>query len=459
MALSSHISDHREPRNEPRVWLFFPSMLLNGVECRYSFVDLFKQHIAHMSKSSFIQKQVTQTFADVLKGIESSFVITDPRSTDHPILYASQEFYTLTGYSAKEVLGRNCRFLQGKHTSATAIAELRSAISEERQTSVVILNYTKDRVPFWNALSIYPIHKQQQTQSDPDQAPPQKPIVEFFIGVQANCTRLIEQHLPTTSLAAEEQLQAAHVAAQIAKIQQEMLSQTHISCTAHDSLPSSLVASISKLQDCFVLADPGREDMVMVYCSPAFLRMTGYACHELIGRNCRILQHHPKSSSIDSTEVNKEELDKLRAALAADPPRAVTVTLLNFKKDGTPFWNCLHVSPARDADGKVQFFIGVQSDITDYSSTQVSKDGGKGEVAKKMKEQKAAAAKEEEEEKKEKEKEEEDETPTLIDQNGLLLLPKMKVPSHWDMLKPKALVASVRVSTRSLAPHGLRRKE
>jgi len=414
-----------------------------------------------MSKPSSIQKQVTQTFADVLKGIESSFVITDPRSVDHPILYASQEFYTLTGYSSKEVLGRNCRFLQGKHTSATAIAELRSAISEERQTSVVILNYTKDGIPFWNALSIYPIHKQQQQQQqqqlDPGQTSPQKPIVEFFIGVQANCTRLIEQHLPTASLAAEEQLQAAHVAAQIGKIHQEILNKTHISCTAHDSLPSSFVASISKLQDCFVLADPRREDMVMVYCSPAFLRMTGYACHELIGKNCRILQHQLSSikgtdtaTVINSKEVNREELDNLRAALAADPPKATTVTLLNFKKDGTPFWNCLHVSPARDADGKVQFFIGVQSDITDYSGSKGG--GGKGEETKK-KEQQTAAAKEEE-----KEEKEEKEIYSSTNQESLLL-PKMKVPSHWDMLKPKALVASVRVSTRSLAPHGLRRKE
>ena len=200
--------------------------------------------------------------------------------------------------------------------------------------------------------------------------------------------------------------------------------------------------------------------MVMVYCSPAFLKMTGYGCHELIGKNCRILQHQPSSTSngsgsgVDRKEVNKDELDKLRAALAADPPKAVTVTLLNFKKDGTPFWNCLHVSPARDADGKVQFFIGVQSDITDYSSTISKRGGGKGEVTKKEeKEKQTAAAKEEE-----KKGKEEEEIYTSTDQNSLLL-PKMKVPSHWDMLKPKALVASVRVSTRSLAPHGLRRKE
>jgi hypothetical protein len=57
--------------------------------------------------------------------------------------------------------------------------------------------------------------------------------------------------------------------------------------------------------------------------------------------------------------TDPEQVAQLRAAMASTPPRAVTVTLLNYHKDGTPFWNCLHVAPVRDANGRVQFFAGV----------------------------------------------------------------------------------------------------
>jgi hypothetical protein len=56
------------------------------------------------------------------------------------------------------------------------------------------------------------------------------------------------------------------------------------------------------------------------------------------------------------------------AAVSAQPPRPVTVTLLNYKADGTPFWNALHVSPVRDADGVLEYLIGVQLDVTDRSA-------------------------------------------------------------------------------------------
>jgi hypothetical protein len=54
----------------------------------------------------------------------------------------------------------------------------------------------------------------------------------------------------------------------------------------------------------------------------------------------------------------------MREAMTASPPKAVTVTLLNYRKDGSPFWNALHVAPVRDAEGVLEYFIGVQLDVT-----------------------------------------------------------------------------------------------
>ena len=85
-------------------------------------------------------------------------VVTDARQPDHPIVLANRAFLALTGYSADEVIGRNCRFLQGEGTSATAIAELREAIAAEREIEVELLNYRKDGSAFWNQLSLSPVH-------------------------------------------------------------------------------------------------------------------------------------------------------------------------------------------------------------------------------------------------------------------------------------------------------------
>jgi len=84
-------------------------------------------------------------------------VVTDPRQPDNPIVLANQAFLELSGYGASEVLGRNCRFLQGPLTDAGAVAELRAAIAEQREHEVELLNYRRDGTPFWNQLHLSPI--------------------------------------------------------------------------------------------------------------------------------------------------------------------------------------------------------------------------------------------------------------------------------------------------------------
>ncbi len=78
------------------------------------------------------------------------FVITDPLLKDNPIVYASQGFLQLSGYSLEEVLGRNCRFMQGVDTDRKKVAELHKAITEGVDCSVCLLNYKKDGSTFWN---------------------------------------------------------------------------------------------------------------------------------------------------------------------------------------------------------------------------------------------------------------------------------------------------------------------
>jgi PAS domain S-box-containing protein len=87
----------------------------------------------------------------------SGIIITDARAPDHPIIYVNAAFERLTGYSAEEAAGRNCRFLQGPETDPEAVMHIREAIAARQDVNVVVLNYRKDGATFWNDLTIAPV--------------------------------------------------------------------------------------------------------------------------------------------------------------------------------------------------------------------------------------------------------------------------------------------------------------
>jgi len=81
---------------------------------------------------------------------QQNFVLSDPRLPDNPIVYASPGFYVLTGYTQDQVLGRNCRFLQGPGTDPRSVDIIRTAIANGSDATACILNYKADGTPFWN---------------------------------------------------------------------------------------------------------------------------------------------------------------------------------------------------------------------------------------------------------------------------------------------------------------------
>ncbi|MBH8574095.1 PAS domain S-box protein [Nostocaceae cyanobacterium CENA369] len=94
-----------------------------------------------------------------LAASNNGIMIADARLANHPVIYVNSAFEKITGYSADEVIGRNCRFLQGTDTEQQpAINELHSAIETGKNCKVVLRNYRKDGSLFWNELSISPIH-------------------------------------------------------------------------------------------------------------------------------------------------------------------------------------------------------------------------------------------------------------------------------------------------------------
>lgn len=87
----------------------------------------------------------------------NGIVITDATQPNNPMIYVNPSFERITGYSAAEVLGRDCRFLQGGDRNQIGLLDLHNAIKEKRECHAVLLNYRKDGTPFWNDLYIAPV--------------------------------------------------------------------------------------------------------------------------------------------------------------------------------------------------------------------------------------------------------------------------------------------------------------
>ena len=160
--------------------------------------------------------------------------IADLERPDNPLIYVNEAFQRLTGYTAEEVIGRNCRFLQGEETDSEAVAAMRNAIDAGESTTVELRNYRKDGTPFWNRVTISPI-----TTSGGD--------VTRYVGFQEDVTdrKESERRLHRFKRAVEA---AGYV---------------------------------------IFMTDP---DGTITYVNPAFERVTGYTSEEAIGNTPRILK-------------------------------------------------------------------------------------------------------------------------------------------------------------------------
>ncbi len=96
-------------------------------------------------------------FAAAFKATRMPMIVTDPNQDDNPVIFCNAAFLNLTGYSDEDVIGRNCRFLQGPHTDPNTVAKIRSAVDSGEDIAADILNYRKDGSTFWNAVFISPV--------------------------------------------------------------------------------------------------------------------------------------------------------------------------------------------------------------------------------------------------------------------------------------------------------------
>ncbi|QAS52528.1 PAS domain-containing protein [Halobacillus litoralis] len=132
-----------------------------------SFVRLEEIH-----QNEFIKAAIDRVGAGV--------VITDPEQEDNPMIYCNKGFQELTGYESDEILGQNCRFLQGDDTSQSQVERIRDGLKNFQSVQIEIKNYRKDGSMFWNELQIFPVFIEQMEQT-------------YFVGVQKDVSQRRQQ--------------------------------------------------------------------------------------------------------------------------------------------------------------------------------------------------------------------------------------------------------------------------
>ncbi|PIN15220.1 Non-specific serine/threonine protein kinase [Handroanthus impetiginosus] len=338
---------------------------------------------------------------EALNELPDFFTITDPCICGHPIVFASNGFLKMVGYSKEEVIGKNGRIFQGPETDRRAVMEIREAIREERAMQISLLNYRKDGTPFWMLFQMCPVFSKEDGR------------VINFVGVQVPilrkprlsglrivrsgmslcedegriresvlrcCRREVcsdsimelgrasspetlsihdDREIEINEPCEASELEKTKAAAAINNILSVLTHYSELTgrfvcrkrccLAANGQLGASLNISLGRIKQSFVLTDALLSDMPIVYASDAFLKLTGYARHEVLGRNCRFL------SGIDTDPATQFQI---KQSIRAQQP--CTVRILNYRKDGTSFWNFLHISPVRNASGKVAFFVGIQ---------------------------------------------------------------------------------------------------
>lgn len=122
-------------------------------------------------------KQVnSMLLQNILEQVGVGICISNPREKDNPVIYVNKGFEEVTGYKAEEVIGRNCRFLQGAETKADDVLAIRTAIEASQPCEIEILNYKKNGEPFWNELHLTPLFDEHG-------------VLQYYIGIQKDVTQ------------------------------------------------------------------------------------------------------------------------------------------------------------------------------------------------------------------------------------------------------------------------------
>ncbi|WP_302080710.1 PAS domain S-box protein [Salinibaculum rarum] len=219
---------------------------------------------------------------------------------DGEIQYVNPAFEKMTGYTSGEALGETPSLLSSGEHDDAFIADLWETVLAGNVWHGEIVNERKDGTQFTTRHTIAPVTDESGA-------------VTNFVAIYDDITERKER-------------------------EEELREKTR----ALDKAPVGIS-----------IVDPSQDDEPLTYVNDAYSEITGYDEDEAVGQNCRFLQ---------GERTDPEQVGQIRAAV--DDATSAEVTLRNYRKDGTEFWNQLLVAPVRDDDGTLESFVGFQKDVT-----------------------------------------------------------------------------------------------
>ncbi|MBD2500247.1 sensor domain-containing protein [Anabaena azotica] len=243
-----------------------------------------------------------------LAATSNGIVLTDANQPNHPIIYVNRGFEEITGYSADEVMGKNCRFLQGDETNQPCLEELRSALRDKRECHIIVKNFRKDGTPFWNELYIVPVF-------DFDRQ------LTHFIGVQNDIT---------------QQLQAQE------KLQEQEKEYRRIVETASEGI--------------WVIDQENQTTFV----NQQMAAMLGYTVEEMQGANLFSFMDN------EGLELTQKYVARRRQGIHEKHDFKFR------RRDGSDLWVILSCAPLLDEQGKYVGALGMATDISERKQAEAA---------------------------------------------------------------------------------------
>ena len=363
-----------------------------------------------------------------VEATESGILIADARQPDFPAVYVNRGFEAISGYSAAELIGKDSRVLGFDERDVHTVKAIRRGLHEHTEMRVLLRNRRKDGTLFWNEFYMAPVRDEQgvvthMVSVSTDVSARQQSEERLHLVVRATSDAIWDSNLGTGVTWRSENVNSlfGYSPGEIGDSLDDWLRLLHpddrerVAASiqaAHDTAAADWEAeyrfrrkdgtyadvfdrgflqrddrgrairavggmlditqkrrdetdlrllrrAVESTEDGVSIADARLPDMPLVYVNSAFERITGYSADEVLGRNCRFLQGD------EQDQMGRHEIRR-----GVEQGREARALLRNYRKDGSLFWNDLHVNPVRDDAGVITHYVGVQYDVTERQRYQ-----------------------------------------------------------------------------------------
>ena len=319
------------------------------------------ERLAELAERKRNEEALRQAAAENLRlaravaSVSDGVLIADPNQPDNPIIYTNPAVWQITGYQPDEIVGKNCRFLQGSDTDPQTVAQIRQAITERREVKATVLNYRKDGQLFWNELKISPVFSDEGD-------------LLYFVGIQTDITDRKRAEEALLKAKDELEMRVAERTAELigvnAQLQMEL----------DERKQAELALERLSRQNQLILNSVGEGlcglDLQgkITFVNPAATKLLGYPVAELIDQSIYFILPHEKSDGTPYSLTESPIYESLRDGAVHQVTNEVF-----WRKNNSSFPVEYVSTPIRE-EGEIIGAVVTFKDITDRQVVERMKD-------------------------------------------------------------------------------------